>query len=552
MRKREHMAVQIHFGRRPALALIAMAGVIIGQTLGCDAHPVGQGRDIGPSVIALSLPEQFGEPDRPVVEFDHASHTAALESDGCQACHPSGDDGVPVFKFKRQQPLADEAELMEHYHDGCMSCHQQRGAAGQSTGPLACADCHLKQDAGRSLRDPMRFDYSLHGRHSQAESDKCESCHHVYSEEKQALEYKKGAESACADCHGERDEGTTPSLRNASHRACLSCHIDRADKDGESGPQLCRGCHDAADKQENVEKLAEIPRIERDQPSRVWIDSEAGKMAEVPFDHTSHEPRTSSCSSCHHQTLNACDQCHTLRGSEKGGGVTAEGAYHALRSEHSCVGCHAQYTEDKGCAGCHQSLQPPPSESACATCHTGKPSAPAPAPVMSSLAPEQIAMSEAGSAAPPPQVAPPPQAAPPPAPALPVFREVRLQPLPAYSDDFPETVTIDAIASEYKPSVLPHGKIVAALDREVRESKLARRFHGQTEVLCSGCHHQTPMGVRPPACGSCHADAAHPTRDKPALKAAYHLQCVECHQKMSIEAQGCTDCHEKASGEVVK
>ncbi len=548
MRKREHMAVQIHFGCRTGWALLATGGIAIALAVGCDAHPLDHQRDIGPSVIALSLPESFDEPDRPIVEFDHASHTAALGSDGCQACHPAGDDGAVSFKFKRQQELTSEAELMEHYHYNCMSCHEQRGSAGQSTGPLTCGDCHVEQDAGRSLRDEMRFDYSLHGRHSQAESDKCESCHHVYNEQKQALEYQKGAESACADCHGERDEGSNPSLGNASHRACVGCHIDRAEKSGKTGPQYCTGCHDAADKQQNVEKLAKIPRIERDQPKTVWIDSEAGEMAAVPFDHIGHEPLTTSCSSCHHQTLGACDECHTLRGSEKGEGVTAENAYHALQSKHSCVGCHAQHTEDKGCAGCHHSLELPPAESACATCHTGKPSA----PVMSSPAPEQVAMSEAGSAAPPPEMEVQPAMTPPPASAIPVFEEVQLSPLPAYSDDFPETVTIDAIQSEYKPSVLPHGKIVAALDRQVRQSKLAKRFHEKTEVLCSGCHHQTPTGVRPPACGSCHADAAHPTRDKPALKAAYHLQCIECHQKMSIEAQGCTDCHEKASGEVVK
>jgi hypothetical protein len=538
MRKREHMAAQTNYGCRPGWALLAVAGTAVGQLLGCSAHPVETEREIEPSVITLALPESLGDARRPAVEFDHASHTAALENEGCAACHRSEREGELVFDLERSVKREDDEALMNYYHDSCMGCHKRRAGRNQRTGPVTCGDCHLEQAAGRSARDPMRFDYSLHGRHSQAESDKCERCHHVYNEEKKALEYKKGAESACADCHGERDEGNNLSLANASHQACVNCHIERAGEGEKSGPETCVGCHDASEK-EKIEKLAEIPRIERDQPKAVWIDGEGGMSGKVAFDHFSHEPLAASCSSCHHRTLDACRECHTLRGSAKGGNVTSEGAYHAAHSEHSCVGCHARETAGAKCAGCHHTLEPPPAESACRTCH----SEPVPPPIMSSAPAEQLAMSVAGSSAPAPQ---PPKSAPP------VFTEVQLTPLPAYSDDFPESVTIEAIAAEYEPSILPHGKIVAALDRSIRESKLAKRFHGQTEVLCSGCHHQTPVGVRPTACGSCHADESHPTLDKPALKAAYHLQCIECHEKIGIDKQGCTDCHDKASGEVAQ
>jgi hypothetical protein len=535
------MAVETLFRRRAGCALVVFLGVAIGQSPGCGADPVEQEREINPSVIALELPERLGEAEQPVVEFDHASHAAALEKEGCGSCHQAEADGALVFRLERPAAREDREALMNSYHDTCMGCHKQRSTRHLRAGPVTCGDCHAERAAGRSARDVMRFDYSLHGRHSKAFADKCENCHHVFNEEKKALEYKKGAESACADCHGEKDEGKTLSLANASHQDCVNCHLKRAREGEKSGPQACVGCHDASKKQK-IEKLAEIPRIERNQPKTVRIDTEGGKFSTVAFDHTAHEPLTASCSTCHHRTLEACEKCHTLRGSEKSKGVTSEVAYHAVHSEHSCVGCHELHTQDTGCAGCHQKLEPPPAESACSTCHNG----PGSPPETRSPMPEQVAMSEAGSAAPPPA-----EMSQTPASAPPVFTDVQQAPLPVYTDDFPERVTVGGIAREYKPSILPHGKIVSALDRSVRESKLARRFHGRTEVLCSGCHHQTPVGVRPPACGSCHADKGHPTVDKPALKVAYHVQCVECHQTMGIDKQGCTDCHEKASGEEV-
>ena len=129
----------------------------------------------------------------------------------------------------------------------------------------------------------------------------------------------------------------------------------------------------------------------------------------------------------------------------------------------------------------------------------------------------------------------------------------RLKPLPRHNDDYPDKVSIDVLAKEYKPAELPHGKIVARLDAIVRESNLAKRFHGETDVLCAGCHHQSPVGTRPPQCRACHGSVDHPTQDKPALKIAYHQQCIGCHQKMNItKALGCTDCHAEASKEVTK
>jgi hypothetical protein len=132
----------------------------------------------------------------------------------------------------------------------------------------------------------------------------------------------------------------------------------------------------------------------------------------------------------------------------------------------------------------------------------------------------------------------------------PTMAEPRLDVLPAVSDAFPETVVIEGLVDRYEASTLPHAKIVAKLDEYVRSSKLAGRFHGDTETLCSGCHHFSPVGTRPPPCRACHALEAEPTRDHPGLKVAYHRQCVGCHIAMDLPKQGCTDCHAERAEEV--
>jgi hypothetical protein len=183
-------------------------------------------------------------------------------------------------------------------------------------------------------------------------------------------------------------------------------------------------------------------------------------------------------------------------------------AYHLVSSEHSCVGCHAITADSRDCGGCHRALGHPPSEGACAVCHSG------------------------------PHVAALPADGPPP-----TLEEVTLEALPATSDEFPEKVVIESLVDRYEPSTLPHSKIVGKLHTIIAESNLAGRFHGATETMCDGCHHHTPAGTRPPPCRSCHSEVADATRDKPGLKAAYHRQCMGCHIDMGIEKQGCTDCH---------
>jgi hypothetical protein len=492
--------------RSRSTLLAASLTIVAVATIAAAADRDTEARSITPATVVMQLPDARGAMERPRVEFNHSAHTTALKQEGCEVCHAI-DDGKITPKLAATVNLTDRDDLIDAFHDTCTGCHQERAAAARESGPVTCGECHVRLDPGVSGRSPMAFDYSLHGRHANAYEDKCENCHHVYDEVLRELKYEKGAEEGCRSCHGAVDEEKKLSLRNASHRDCVSCHLARSKQGLEGGPVLCVGCHDAENQRE-IRRLEEIPRLLRGQPDTVWIAADEARSAVVAFNHEAHETFTTTCSTCHHQTLKRCEECHTLSGSEEGLGITMAQAYHLSSSQHSCVGCHSVETASKDCAGCHHSLGHPSGERACTVCHSGPP-----------------AGSLSGDSPPP------------------TFDELRLAALPPTSDDFPETVVINGLIDSYQESKLPHARIVGKLHEIVGDSTLAGRFHGDTDTLCNGCHHHSPAGTRPPPCRACHGTEAEATNDKPGLKVAYHRQCIGCHIEMGIPQQGCTDCH---------
>ncbi len=270
---------------RPLTRLcLGFASVLVG--VACNGDAPESRRTLGPSIVTVQLPAQFGPLQRPVVEFDHAKHTKALENekDLCQTCHLVDDQGDLISKLARKKDPTNRDTLVDLYHDKCIGCHEERSKQVQKSLPLACGECHVKSIAAVSVRTPMNFDYSLHERHVRELDSKCEDCHHLYDEKQKKLIYAKKKESACRDCHGQKDEGAALSLRNASHKDCITCHMGRK-KDGQKhGPQMCTGCHDAKTRQE-MKQLTDLPRIPRDQPDEVWIQTKGGRSKTVAFNH---------------------------------------------------------------------------------------------------------------------------------------------------------------------------------------------------------------------------------------------------------------------------
>jgi hypothetical protein len=292
----------------------------------------------------------------------------------------------------------------------------------------------------------------------------------------------------------------------------------------------CAGCHDA-ERQAMVEKAAEIPRMEMKQPDTVFIkavaadasDTDTLRMNMVPFDHKAHEIYNDTCRSCHHASMTGCVDCHTMQGKEEGDWLNLEQAMHRTGAEASCVGCHEQKQADTTCAGCHgfmtRTRQMP--QTYCNTCHSAPPAEG-----------EVVETAEAQAAA-----------------AMEALA-VRMPVLGTYdAADIPESVAIKTLSDAYEPVTLPHRKIVTTLVKGIEDNELAKYFHTDPGTLCQGCHHNSPATKKPPQCASCHGK---PFQDsdmfRPGLMAAYHQQCMGCHDQMEIEkpaARDCTGCHKE-------
>lgn len=480
-------------------------------------------------IIPIDTLAAFGDLERPQVVFLHDLHTDVLgkKNKDCMTCHLSEAE-LLSHKFKRLKEVGRQ-EVMDIYHANCIECHKEMSAAKEKTGPVVCGECHKKKTMILSSRVPMGFDKSLHYRHSRAQGEECERCHHEYDQERKKLFYAKDREGTCRYCHKKQTEVLPQekrvSMRLASHLACIDCHRKTRAKGTNAGPLNCGGCHDPA-KQIMIRKFDKVPRMKRKQPDFVLIKSGDGERSEprmhrVPFSHMAHEEYTDTCRVCHHKDLKSCLNCHALAGSEEGKHVKLLQAMHQLDSAKSCLGCHATIQEDQRCSGCHGFMGKGRKEqsSLCLKCHmapleerTG---------VLTHTAESDMAR---------------------------MLPEIWWSIFGAKHDvNIPEKVIIRDLSERYKEVEFPHGKVFRSLERRIDGDKLAAYFHLEEGTLCQGCHHYSPAVNKPPRCGFCHG---RPFDEKhllaPGLKGAFHRQCIGCHDRMGIEKPigvDCTSCH---------
>ncbi len=482
-------------------------------------------------IISIDSMKAFGKLERPPVKFLHQQHTEALtaKNKDCTACHPVENNRL-VSKYMRLENTAKQ-ETMDIYHTNCIACHKETAGVGQKSGPVVCGECHKDRTDLVAIWQPIGMDRSLHYRHSKAQNEKCERCHHQYNEVTKKLYYAEGKEGTCRYCHKDLTEENRVSLRLASHLGCIDCHSKTLAKFDDAGPITCGGCHDPA-QQKLIEKLKNVPRMKRNQPDTVFVrtaKSEAQnskpetRMKRVPFNHKAHENYNDTCRVCHHANLNACVQCHTLQGTQEGNLVTLEASMHRLNVNMSCLGCHDLNQRDPKCAGCHAGIARTRQQdsAACQACHMADVNR-----VVESIqytAEKVLAARTLDS-------------------RNPVFHTFA-------ESDVPENVEIKTLMNQYGPVKLPHRKIVQTLAGNIKDNKLVRYFHRDENMLCQGCHHHSPAAKKPPGCVSCHGQPFD-ERDpfKPGLMAAYHRQCMECHEAMGIEkplATNCVACHQK-------
>ena len=469
-----------------------------------------------------------------------------------------------------------------------------------------CRDCHTdKQRAEQRLPVKMdKSLHAIHVESKQITNAddpavNCGVCHHSYDTVLKKLVWERGTEQACFVCHGATADGNTPSLKDAMHDSCVRCHADmtltaraaavksgepgkhdkdkqdkdkhdksdkkdklekkdRRDKkkDGKekgllrpeglvTGPDTCAGCHSAAG-QAAFPKLKDPPRLLRGQPDatvllpvgnaqidgaqkgevKTPVGAPGSGMSPVLFNHKAHEAATESCSVCHHARLEngGCSTCHTVDGRAEGQFVQLGKAMHDPSASQSCVGCHMQtVAKAPECAGCHVAVKPM-AQSSCASCH--KPVAGLPASAIADGSAFELGKKELEAIA-----------------VRAIDAASAKAPLPA--DEVPETVTIGTLSKEYEPSVFPHRAIYKALVEGSQGSGLAAAFHTSPLSTCAACHHHSPLETlaTPPKCASCHGTDTKPVSgNRPALKVAYHQQCMTCHAAMKLEKPAATDC----------
>lgn len=481
--------------------------------------------------LVIGHTEVFGVLERPQIIFDHGRHVKELKKEGCGVCHPANADKNLVFQYPFSVQPGDEAAVRDAYHSLCIVCHTKRLREKEKYGPITCGECHDRKRAREVPSIPVFvFDFHYHEKHVQKLGKRCDLCHHSYDTVDRELVYEAGTEQSCYYCH-DLDAKRGPflkseievakqkrlTMRKVSHDLCVNCHLSFSRQNVKAGPLECAECHTG--KYRTVSELRNAARPDRNQPQKPLIRVEGGMMKGVSFDHKSHQENSLTCKECHHETLNSCKTCHTLTGSADGKWITTANAYHHPFSEAACTGCHAKIKARNNCAGCHHRLRDMdtqtkgPKKEFCSVCHSGS---------------EKV----------------------------PVQRE-QIQSPHLIGGQVPDKVTIKVLENEYRPSTFPHLKIIEKLIDTTNDSRLASTFHKNIDSICQGCHHQSlPKAEaekrKPPYCRNCHSigfDAQNINR--PRLLAAYHRQCIGCHNKMNIDAKDCRDCHEdKPEGKV--
>ena len=77
--------------------------------------------------------------------------------------------------------------------------------------------------------------------------------------------------------------------------------------------------------------------------------------------------------------------------------------------------------------------------------------------------------------------------------------------------------------------------------------RFAHKRHAALTKDCSKCHHYRPKDkneLETTRCSACHQDSFNPDHpERIGLKAAYHQQCMECHQEQAKGPVDCKGCH---------
>ncbi|MGO8667619.1 MAG: sulfate respiration complex hexadecaheme cytochrome HmcA [Desulfobaccales bacterium] len=553
------------------ILLLSGAASLYGIRAQGEKEPVPPAETGRPDLIRINALAAYQKLELPPAIFSHDKHTKALnkEKKDCTTCHKlSFAYWFGVAGRKKNTPAS---ALRGIYHANCIGCHAEEAAAGRKTGPLdgECRSCHNAQPQITAVRLDAGFNLVSHYRHIDSKAipayqnykDNCGRCHHQYNPKTKKTFYAQGKEESCRDCHLAKVEKDVESLEQASHRQCVLCHLDLAKKGSKDNlPTDCAGCHgakaQALDAKKNQDWVAtlpdkEVPRLKRGQPDAVlithdpqWGEGRAGKpfvMDPVAFDHKAHEKFNDTCRVCHHSSMDACEKCHTLMGAKDGKLISFEKAMHSLSSRASCLGCHNGQQVAAECAGCHNHLSKSCrlGDASCQQCHlkaaeTAIPGGATPSKICALEPAQKTALAQT------------------------LLQARNLNPGTYPLEGLPETVEIKTLANRFQPSEFSHKKHLEALLKGIKGdplkgikgNTLAEYFHSDPGTICQGCHHHSPPSQEPPRCSNCHSGESLQAREsnRPALLAALHRQCLNCHTDMHLKkpaSTACSECHKE-------
>lgn len=73
------------------------------------------------------------------VPFPHHQHQAVIPD--CNACHAAFPQKSGTIDELKANGTLKKKQIMNQQ---CVKCHKENNAAGTKTGPLTCAQCHVK------------------------------------------------------------------------------------------------------------------------------------------------------------------------------------------------------------------------------------------------------------------------------------------------------------------------------------------------------------------------------------------------------------------------
>ncbi|WP_320007944.1 cytochrome c3 family protein [Maridesulfovibrio sp.] len=162
---------------------------------------------------------------------------------------PEKKEKMPVrILFKNSGGKVIFTHIRHHrdYAIPCEKCHHERETSDQE--PLPCGSCHPESFDKDYVREHIRSfpDTSYcskchhaelgklnfnHEAHEEYAEDDCQTCHHDTNIEKEPQK--------CGNCHTNAGTKDVPSVRDAAHKRCITCHDDMF----EEGLKGCSPCH---------------------------------------------------------------------------------------------------------------------------------------------------------------------------------------------------------------------------------------------------------------------------------------------------------------------